>query len=107
MVDIHITGVRYTVSDKVRDYINDKLGGLSRYHGGLKRLNVTIHPKEKHGFRVDVDMHLPNGQDVVAHDSEDTVYSAIDVVSDKAASQLRKIHEKQTERHRQSDRHRV
>ena len=92
MVDIHITGVHYQVSDKVKTYIHDKLGGLSRFHTGLQKVHVTIHEAAKHGYRVDVDMHLPHGKDVIAHDSEETVYSAIDMVSDKCAAQLRKIH---------------
>jgi ribosomal subunit interface protein len=95
MVDIHITGVRFQVSDKIRTYVLDKLGSLSRYHAGLTKLNVTIHEAEKHGIRIDVDMHLPHGKDVIAHDSEETIYSAIDVVTDKCAAQLRKIHERE------------
>ena len=100
MVDIHISGVHYTVSDKVKTYVTDKMASLTKYHVGLNKVHVTIHPQEKHGYRVDVDMHLPHGKDVVAHDSEDTVYSAIDVVHDKAAAQLRKIHEKEAHHHR-------
>ena len=100
MVDIHITGVRYQVSDKVKTYIQTKLGSLNRFHSGLQKVHVTIHEAEQNTFRVDVDMHLPHGKDVVAHDSEETVYSAIDVVHDKAAAQLRKIHEKEAHHHR-------
>jgi putative sigma-54 modulation protein len=95
MVDIHITGVHFEVSDRIRSYVSDKLGSLKKYHRGLNRLHVTIHHAEKHGYKVDVDMHLPNHKDVIAHDREETVYSAIDVVSDKCAAQLRKIHEKE------------
>jgi putative sigma-54 modulation protein len=95
MVDIHISGVHYQVSDKVKRYVTDKLVTLNKYHSGLGKVHVTIHPQEKKGFRVDVDMHLPHGRDVVAHDSEETLYSAIDIVHDKAAAQLRKIHEKE------------
>ena len=95
MVDIHISGVHFQVSERIRTHIEDKLGGLGRFHTGLKKLNVTIHEAEKHGYRVDVDMHLPHGKHVVAHDKEETVYSAIDMVTDKCASQLRKIHEKE------------
>jgi ribosome-associated translation inhibitor RaiA len=43
-------------------------------------------------------MHLPHGKDVVAHDDEETVYAAVDVAHDKAAAQLRKIHEKEVNR---------
>ncbi len=92
MVDIHITGVHFQVTDKVKTYIQTKLGALNRFHSGLQKVHVTIHEAAKHGYRVDVDMHLPHGKDVIAHDNEETLFSAIDVVSDKCAAQLRKIH---------------
>ena len=108
MVELHISGVHYQVSDKVRTYISEKISGLNRFHVGLSKVHVTIHPAERHGYRVDLDMHLPHGKDVVAHDAEETVYAAIDVVADKAAAQLRKIHEKEVHGNRhQSDRHRI
>ena len=95
MVDIHITGVHYDVSDKVKSYIHTKLGSLSRFHNGLQKVHVTIHEAEKHHYKVDVDMHLPHGKDVIAHDVEPTIYGAIDVVTDKCAAQLRKIHDRE------------
>jgi ribosomal subunit interface protein len=95
MVDIQITGVRYSVSDKIREYITQKLGGLKRFHPELNRLHVTIHEAEKKGFRIDVEMHLPSSKDVIAHDEEETVYSAVDCVADKCAAQLRRLHGKQ------------
>lgn len=94
MVEIQITGVRYTISDKVRAYVEEKFSGMGRFHSGLKQIHVTIHEGEKFGFRVDVEMHLPHGPDVIAHDSEETVYSAIDITADKTAAQLRKWHSK-------------
>jgi ribosomal subunit interface protein len=100
MVDIHISGVHFQVSDRIKAHIQDKLGSLTRFHSGLKKLHVTVHEAEKFGYRVDVEMHLPHGKHVVAHDSEETVYSAIDMVSDKCAAQLRKIHERAIDSHR-------
>lgn len=100
MVDIQISGIRFQVSDRIRAYVQEKIDGLARFHSGLSKVHVTIHEGEKHGFRVDVDMHLPHGKDVVAHDSEDTVYAAIDVVVEKCATQLRKIHSRDAEHHR-------
>jgi ribosomal subunit interface protein len=100
MVDIQISGVRYHVSDKVKTYISDKLNALDRYHSGLRTIHVTIHSAENNRFRVDLDMHLPHGKDVVAHDDEETIYAAVDMAHDKAAAQLRKIHEKEVNRHR-------
>lgn len=100
MVELQISGVHYQMTDKVKAYINEKMGTLSKYHTGLTKVHVTIHPQEQNRIRVDLDMHLPHGRDVVAHDAEDTVYSAIDVVHDKAAAQLRKIHDKEARSHR-------
>jgi putative sigma-54 modulation protein len=100
MVDLHISGVHYDISDKVKTYVTEKLGSLAKYHAGLQKVHVTIHTQEKNQYRVDVDMHLPHGKDVVAHDAEATVYSAIDAVHDKAAAQLRKIHDKEARSYR-------
>lgn len=94
MPDIQITGVRFEISDRIRTYVSEKLGGLKKFNAALNKIHVTIHQGEKAGYRVDVDMHLPHGKDVVAHDHEDTVYAAIDVVADKCAAQLRKLHDK-------------
>lgn len=92
MVDIHITGVHCRVSDKAKSYITEKLGALKRFHSSLRSLHVSIHEAEKHGYRVDVNMHLPTGEDVVAHELGDSLFSAVDVVSAKCAAQLRRIH---------------
>jgi putative sigma-54 modulation protein len=100
MVDIQITGVHFDVSDRIRGYVQEKLGTLKKYHGQLDKVHVTIHHADKKGYRVDVDMHLPHGKDVVAHDAEETVYAAIDIAHDKCAAQLRKIHERQVGNHR-------
>ena len=100
MVELQISGVHYQMTDKVKSYITEKIGTLAKYHAGLTKVHVTIHPQEQNRIRVDLDLHLPHGRDVVAHDAEETVYSAIDVVHDKAAAQLRKIHDKEARSHR-------
>lgn len=96
MVTIHVAGVHYHVSDKTREHIEEKFGSLNRFHKGLSSVHVTIHHDEKKdSYRVDVDMHLPTGKDVIAHDTENNLFTAIDVTSDKCAAQLRKIHGKE------------
>lgn len=98
MPEIQITGVHFEISDRIRSYIQEKLGSLKKFHAKLGKIHVTIHHADKKGYRVDVDMHLPHGRDVVAHDSEETVYAAIDVAHDKCAAQLRRIHEREVDR---------
>jgi len=94
MADIQITGVHFDVSERIRSYVTEKLGTLAKYNAKLGKIHVSIHHADKKGYRVDVEMHLPHGKDVIAHDSEETVYAAIDVAHDKCAAQLRKIHER-------------
>ena len=99
MADVTVSGVHYHVSDKVRAYVNEKLADLNRFHPSLKRIQATIHEQSKHGFRIDVEMHLPNNHDMAAHKEDETVYSAIDGVADKCAKQLRRLHYKQADHH--------
>ncbi len=99
MAEVTVSGVHYEVSDKVKAYIEEKLADLSRFHPSLNRLNVTIHELSKHGFRVDVEMHLPNHHDMAAHKEDETIYAAIDGVTDKCAKQLRRLHSKQADHH--------
>lgn len=109
MLDIQIAGVHYDVSERLKAHIEAKLGALDRFNTGLRHIKVTIRESGDHnGYRVDVELHLPGHKDLVAHDSEETVYAAVDVVADKVAAQLRKIHDKQAhpKRHK-SDRMRV
>lgn len=87
---IRLSGIHYQISDKVRTYAEEKLAGLGRYSQRLHRVQGTIREESRHGFRVDIEMHLDDGFDVVAHASGETVYAAIDGVMDKCAKQLRR-----------------
>lgn len=108
MLDIQISGIHYNVSAKASAYITEKLSHLDRFHPGLLNIQVTAQEEAKHGFRIDVEMHLTNHKEVVAHHSAETIYAALDGVVDKCSKQLVKIHEKEQARGRgRSDRHRV
>ena len=98
MVDIHISGVHFQVSDRIKARIADKLGTLDRYHGDLSRMHVTVRHDAKHGYQVAVEMHLPHGRDIIAHEREPSLHAAIDLVADKAAAQLRRLHEREVDR---------
>lgn len=104
MPDIQIAGVHFDVTERVKAHIQDKIGALARYCQDLTQIHVTIHQGAKFGYRVDVEMHVGKGKDVIAHDSEETVYSAIDVVADKCAQQLRRRHDRVIKKRVRSDR---
>lgn len=102
MTDLTVTGVHYEVSDKVRRYAEEKLCNLNRFHPSLKRMHLKIQESANYGFRVDVEMHLPNNHDLAAHTEQETVYAAIDGVEDKCAKQLRRLHSKQADHHQRA-----
>ena len=97
MTEIQITGVHYDVSDKLKSYIQEKFGALERFATDLGHVQVTVREEAKHGYRIDVDLHLSQHREVVAHDSEETVYAAVDGAVDKCAAQLRRIHGKRSD----------
>ena len=99
MTNIKITGVHYQLTDHAKTYITEKFSTLNRLYPRLSNLQVTVHKSGKEGFRVDVDMHLPTGKDVIAHDTEDSLHAAIDVVIDKCSAQLRRIHGRESGLH--------
>jgi ribosomal subunit interface protein len=104
MPDIQIAGVHCEVTDRIKAYVQDKIGALSRYCQDLTQIHVTLHQGAKFGFRVDVEMHVGKGKDVIAHDSEDTLFSAIDIFADNCAQQLRRRHDRVVKKRVRSDR---
>ena len=66
MPEIQITGVHFDISDRIRAYVSEKLGGLKKFNPKLSKIHVTIHNADKLGYRVDIETHLPHGRDIIA-----------------------------------------
>ena len=108
MTDIQISGMHsYKVSQRLRDYIEEKLGSLTRFNVGLTKITVTVGEAENNSYHADVDMHLSHEKDVVAHVHAASIYAAIDGANDKCAAQLRRIHDKHSKHAKHSDRQTV
>ena len=101
-MDIQVSGVHYQISNRIREYVEEKLGTMTRFNVGLTKIIVTLHHAENKSYRADVEMHLSHEKDAIAHVTAQTVYAAIDGAADKCAAQLRKVHDKHVKR---SDRH--
>ena len=99
MAEIQIAGVHYDVSEKLAEYITSKFGGLDKYGLEFHHVKVTIHEAAGHGYRIDADLHIAHGPEVVAHDTAETVYAAVDSVVDKCSTQLRRYHDKHAKHH--------
>lgn len=92
-----IYGVHTEVDDKLRAYINKKIGGLDRYISRHNRpsahaevhLKETKRAKTKDHCRCEVTLHLPH-QNIIIKEDALNMYAAIDIVEAKLKQQLQK-----------------
>lgn len=93
-----INGVHAVVDDKLRAYVNRKIGGLDRYVSRHNRpsAHVEVHLKEtpkrtktNDHCRCEVTLHLPH-QTVIVKESALNMYAAVDIVEAKLKLQLKK-----------------
>ena len=94
-----VTGVDFTLSDRVRRHVADKLGALDTYLTEVVRSDVTIHPMPMHRFRVDIQLHRDRGTVMAVHAEADSVYAAINAAAEKAKARLRRLHHKRVDHH--------
>jgi putative sigma-54 modulation protein len=97
---IDIAGIHYEVSDKMKKYIESKIGRLDRYMPRTARKGVRVEAKlsesknvKSDKYTAEVVLHYPNGT-VTASDSTINMYAAVDIVEAKLKNQLRKHKEK-------------
>ena len=94
--NIDVQGIKVEVDDKLREYIQKKLGRLDRFVSRHDResLRVDVLLKEqvskgKKLYQCEVIVHLPHDK-IVTKESTINVYAAVDIVEAKLQNQLRK-----------------
>lgn len=94
-----IQGVHTVVNDKLRTYVNRKIGSLDKYMPKACRdsAHIVVHLKEathkdNQHCTCEVTMHLPH-QDVVIKESALNMYAAVDIMEAKLKQNLRKYKE--------------
>lgn len=96
ITSIDITGIKYTVTEKTKKYVLDKIGKLDKYvplHA-RKSLSADVKLREvnkDHGnkYEVEVILQVP-GRVITAHDSTMNMMAAVDIVEAKLIGQLRR-----------------
>ncbi len=93
---LEINGVHSKVDDKVRAYVNKKIGGLDKYISRHSRqsAHAEVHLKEgkaknNNKFSCEVTLHLPK-QNIVIKESAVNMFAAIDIAEVKLKQQLKK-----------------
>jgi len=92
-LEINITGKHFEITENVREYASDRIGRLTKYFDGIKRVE-TILSTEGDKKLAELVMSLVRGKVQIAHASADTIYAAIDEAHDRAEKQLTRFKEK-------------
>ncbi len=99
---IDISGVRYTVDDTTKKYVQKKIGRLDRYVSRHARQSMSaevvlkeVNRANGNKYECDVRLLLP-GKTLAATDSTMNMLAAIDIVEAKLVQQLHKYKEANT-----------
>ena len=89
---VHTAAPQFKADRKLLDYVERKLGKLSRVYDRIIDCSVTLR-LENHGQVKDkvaeVKVQVP-GFTIVAHESQRTFEAAVDLLSDKVRRQLKR-----------------
>lgn len=101
-ISVEVTGVKHVVSDATREYAQQKIGKLERYipENKLEPATAVVRLKETNGnpdekYEADVVLTLPD-KVIKASSMHGNMYAAIDLLEEKAETQLRKYKETST-----------
>ncbi|MFA6027601.1 MAG: ribosome-associated translation inhibitor RaiA [Patescibacteria group bacterium] len=92
-MNIQITGKNIELTEAIKNYVNEKIGSLSKFHDKIMEARVEVEKcaprNNKNNFRVLVNFSLP-GDLLYVDQTEDNLYTAIDCAKEEMEAQLRK-----------------
>ena len=103
-MQINLTGHHVTITDALRNYVNDKFARLERHFDHVINVHVVL-SVEKLRHRAEASM-LVSRNKLFADAVEDDMYAAIDGLSAKLDRQIVKHKEKLKDHHRDEGSHR-
>lgn len=98
-MNIEITGIHFTVSDRLKSYAEKKIRALDKYIARAGRDGVLIKVRlieakasDKKEYTCEVHMTLPH-ETIEAKDSTLNMFAAVDIVEAKLKTQLKRYKE--------------
>ena len=86
----NVHGNKVKITQPIEDYIEEKIGRLGRYFGSPEGLIVNVQIRVK-GVEQKIEVTIPTKHVVLrAEEAHKDLYAAIDLVSEKLESQIRK-----------------
>ncbi len=97
-MNLQLTGLHLEVTPALRDYFTSKLTRISNHFDHVIDVKVTL-SVEKLAQKVEATLHVP-GNDLHAACTDENMYSAIDMLTDKLDRQVLKHKEKNGDHHK-------
>lgn len=101
MVELNISGVHFELDDKIKEYVEKKIGAMDKYvprhERGASHGEVVLSEdegKSKNRYTCDVTLYMPH-ETITAKESTVSIYAAVDIVEEKVKAQLLKHKDKQ------------
>lgn len=96
---IYIKGTNMELTEAIKDYVNEKIGGLDKYFDGILAARVDVGLTSKHHqkgniFRAEVNLEVPQKYLLRAEAEKEDLYIAINEVKDELQGQIKKYKEK-------------
>ena len=97
-MNLQLTGLHLEVTPALRDYVTSKLTRISNHFDHVIDVKVTL-SVEKLAQKVEATLHVP-GNDLHAACTDENMYSALDMLTDKLDRQVLKHKEKNGDHHK-------
>lgn len=96
---LSLKGVHYDISDRTKEFIDDKLAHIDPFKDLIVNADITI-TKEKTDYRVESNVHFRWGAIVHLHEVDLELYPAIEKLIDKLDAKVSKEKEKVKDHHK-------
>lgn len=97
-MNLQLTGHHLEITPALREYVSSKFTRISNHFDHVIDIKVTM-SVEKLTQKVEATLHVP-GNDLHAACTDENMYSAIDMLTDKLDRQVVKHKEKQGDHHK-------
>lgn len=95
---LNLKGVHYNISDRTKEFIEDKLSHMDPFKDMIVNLDVTI-TKEKTEYRVESNVHFKWHKTIHLHENAMELYPAIENLIHKMDAAISKEKEKVKDHH--------
>lgn len=97
-MSLQIRAKDITLNDATKAHIQTAVDTFSKFGLEITKVNVVVQALKK-GVEIEFDIHVAHAQPVVIKQADDVLDAAIDLAVDRAATALRRLHEKMIDKH--------